>query len=615
MSAPMELMMSPFRFAPPLAEYATLMPEIIVIVTMIVLLLMPVLPVTRSLTTRSAGPLCGVTVAGLLLAAIAAGWQLVAPYAPVGPVLSGMITHDPTAGSFKVVLHVFAASVVGLWWCFSARRTAIADVPDFLCLILGAVVGMSLMSMASNLLMIILAIEAASLPSYALVGFDKHTRRGAEASLKYVVFGAAASSMMIFGVSMFYAEFGTLDLSTLGLLTSAAWQGEAGVGLHAGVSAGFLIGWLGLLAGIGFKLAATPLHFWCPDAFEAAPIEVTTFLSVASKGAAIVLLLRAVASFGVPVAMFDTAGAAGAGTPASPAELLSWVIGAGGLVTAFWGNLTAYQQTNLKRLLAYSSIAHAGYMMMAAGLATATTTPESTAQLAHAIVLYVLVYAFMNFGAFAVIAVVVEASDGDESMSILNGLMVRKPLLGIALGVFLMGLFGLPGTGGFWAKVMLGIQMAEQGTWGYILVAGLVVNTLLSLYFYLRPIIAMVFVEPPREAASSAPAATAAAPGVAHHSGSAPHRHDAARPEGDGMLPGRPLPLHVAAGPVLLIALATAGVLGVGVLGPDRVPAGWLGEHAAVVTALPTLPAPAAPVTTAPLGPAQAELLPTPATR
>ncbi|MBL4701468.1 MAG: hypothetical protein JKX85_09440, partial [Phycisphaeraceae bacterium] len=240
-----------------------------------------------------------------------------------------------------------------------------------------------------------------------------------------------------------------------------------------------VVGLVGMFAGFAFKLSAVPMHFWCPDVFEGAPIEVTTFLSVASKGAAVCMLARVLHNFGTLV--YDEQ------------ILMGLAVGIGtlGAITATWGNLVALHQTNLKRLLAYSSIAHSGYMIMA----TAVLLLVDPKLILGALLFYVLVYMFMNLGAFT-IAAVFERQLGTLKIQDYAGLIKRSPVLTILLILFLLSLFGMPGLGGFMGKLLLGAGMSRGGTIGTFLLAVLLLNTLFSLWYYMRPGFYMVFSKP-----------------------------------------------------------------------------------------------------------------------
>jgi len=457
-------------------ELLAILPEIILVLGMCAALLVPLVPPFQRAARESHAPMYWVallTLVAATLSAAAIAGEAFGMTIPDGYVLFGMFAVDRFALTFKVILYVFTIFVLFLFNTTTRDQVRTLDSPDYISLILGSVLGMSMMASASNFLIIFLAIETASFPSFALAGFYKTSRRGSEASMKYVLFGAASSAMMLYGLSLLYGTYGTLNLSEVAQTVGAN-----------GMTAGLWIGIVGLMIGIGFKLSAVPMHFWCPDVFEGAPFEITTFLSVVSKGAAVVLLLRIMLTFGV----FSTP--EHSGTFAGISAFVGFI----GLVTATWGNLAAYFQANIKRLLAFSSIAHAGYMIMAAAMLTASSNasggPTSGQELAYAILFYLIVYCCMNYGAFYIAAIVARET-GSEMLDDYAGMGARNPALAIMLGCFLLALFGMPGTGGFLGKVYLGFQMWKQGAWWFV--AGLVINTVFSLYIYLKPIIIMVW--------------------------------------------------------------------------------------------------------------------------
>jgi len=375
--------------------------------------------------------------------------------------LRGMLLFDSTALIAKATLLLFVAGVVLMWIGHSGRTLREGDAPEFFTLLLGATLGMCLMTSTANLLMIVMAVAIASLPSYLLAGFRKGNRRAAEASLKYVLFGAVTGAMMIYGISFLYGIYGTLQLSDL--------VGKAPL---LGASAALSLAFAGLLIGIGFKISAVPLHFWCPDVFEGATIEVTTFLSVASKGAALILLLRVV----------QCVGGANAGV----------TVGLLGVLTATVGNTAAFTQTNIKRLLAYSSIAQAGYMICLIS-AAGNARERSGGPVTQALLLYLMIYAVMNLGAFAVAAVVIRQNG--ESLKNFAGLGRSSPLLSGVFFCCLISLIGLPPFAGFGAKVNILWVLAHGGGFGLFLVSAIVINTALSAFYYFR-VIRVMYLEP-----------------------------------------------------------------------------------------------------------------------
>lgn len=422
------------------------LPELLLIATIIATLLTP-FAARRPHAAGAAVALAGLAAA--LLAALAIGSD-----PPLqGAHFVGMLVFDPLAAGWRALLLLFALGIAALWAATGAGRGG--DAPEFLTLLLAATLGMSLMGATSNLLMLFMAMELASLPSYVLAGFRKTHRLGAEAGLKYVVFGSAASAVMLYGLSLLYGLFGTLQIESMALGSLA--PGNAALAATALVA---------MLVGIGFKLSAVPFHFWCPDVFEGASVEVAAFLSVASKGAAVVLLTRVATLLGE-----------GAGDFAAP---MAVVLGVAGAVTATVGNVAAFVQTNIKRLLAYSSIAHAGYMLCAAAL-----LPVAAEGATVAILIYLAVYLFMNLGAFAVAAAVANAA-GDETIDAYAALGRRAPVAALAMTCCLVSLVGLPPFAGFVAKLKVMLVLGDGGGAWWWLVGVIGVNTVLSLYYYLR---------------------------------------------------------------------------------------------------------------------------------
>lgn len=431
-------------------------------------LVMPELWLAMGMCAVLIAPFLGKRVPGLPAAASAASLllALLSAAATAGgnnaavTIFGGMLGVDPFSQFVKAVILLFALLVLLQWLLIGKRQTAAGDLPDFLCLLLGAALGMCLMASASNLLMIFIATESASFPSYALAGFRKKRRNAAEGSLKYVIFGSATSAVMVYGMSLIYGVTGTLDVPGVALFATTQ-----------GVAPMLAVGFMAMLVGFAFKLSAVPAHLWCPDVFEAAPTEVTTFLSVASKAGALAMLVRTLASFGEAA-------------PAGHFTALAASVAVLGSVTAFWGNLVALRQTNIKRLLAYSSIAQAGYMIMGASLVPMSDTPAAASA---AILFYLVVYLFMNMGAFTVVAAIAQRT-GSEDIRDYAELRRRSPALALFLSLFLLSLFGMPALGGFMAKINLAVAMMSLGPAGFALIAVLFINTLISLYFYLRPL-------------------------------------------------------------------------------------------------------------------------------
>lgn len=435
-----------------------------------------------------------VALAGLALGFVA---QLVVGVGPdvVGYHFRDLLVADHFAVMWKLLLLLFVMGIVLMWFTTTAQSMHEGDGPEFFALLLGATLGMSLMASTSNLLMLFMAVELASLPSYVLAGFRKTHRIGAEASLKYVLFGAATSAVMVYGLSMLYGLYGTLKVEELATrMTQAAGPSAA---LGTGGSALLAVAIFGLIVGIGFKISAVPFHFWCPDVFEGAGIDVSAFLSVASKGAALVLLMRVLMLIANALGYENAPGVSLTG--------IAIVVGILGAVTATVGNTAAFVQTNIKRLLAYSSIAHAGYMLCALSLlvthgsklvgeAQDGVIPVEAAQ---ALLLYLAVYLFMNLGAFTVAGVVAKQT-GSELLDDYKGLGRRSPVLGASMGAFMFSLVGLPPFAGFVAKLNVMYVLGDNGGWWWWLVAVIGINTVFSLYYYLR-VVKVMYLDGPKE--------------------------------------------------------------------------------------------------------------------
>jgi NADH-quinone oxidoreductase subunit N len=394
---------------------------------------------------------------------------------------TGLLAYDNFTVFLRLFLLGFTALIIVL--------TLLTGIPDredsadFYCLLLGATLGMMLMASANHLLMVYIAVEMASLPSYALAGFLKGRRQSSEAALKYVVYGGGASGIMLYGISLLAGKFGTGFLPDLAAVYGTALQAEPAF------DPVLVLGTLFILIGLCFKLAAVPFHFWCPDVFEGAAAEVAGFLSVASKGAALALVGRIALVFVAPP---------GSGGPAPVVvNFLAPILALLAVVTATFGNLAAYAQTNLKRLLAYSTIAHAGYMMM--GLAT--LKPYGVA----AVLSYLVVYLFMNLGAFAVVAFL-RNQTGSEDLSAFRGLIYRAPVLVVTFAVFLLSLLGMPPLAGFFAKFQIFaalVRAAEEYGYGsplgITMLALLVIggiNTVISLVYYINVLRVMILEKP-----------------------------------------------------------------------------------------------------------------------
>ena len=470
------------------------LPELMLVATIVLLLL------ARVFERGARLPIARWALYGTLLALGLAAWQLAVDVQRVQQpeIFSGLLRYDSFTAFFRVFLLLFVVLVVWL-----TRLTGIPDredSPDFYTLLLGATLGMLLMASANHLLMVFIAVEMASVPSFVMAGFLKGRRLSSEAALKYVVYGAGAAGVMLYGISLLVGLFGTGHLPSLGseLANTFRNASDPATGEFGAPLGTVALAMLMLLVGVLFKLAAVPFHFWCPDVFEGAATEVAAFLSVASKGAALALLVRLAVALGGAgngldpgqrpgLSMTEDAGAA-------VGQLQLWLAGTIAVlaaVTATFGNLAAYAQTNLKRLLAYSTIAHAGYMMMPVAAALVMADPSPAIQ---SLLFYLAVYLFMNLGAFAVVAFI-RNEIGSEDLGDYKGLWQMCPGLAVCMAIFLLSLTGIPPLAGFFAKFYIFAVLFEAGSAHsgmYVLLVVAAINTVISLFYYVKVLRVMI---------------------------------------------------------------------------------------------------------------------------
>lgn len=418
----------------------------------------------------------------LALAALGAGGALAAAGMEVGggrPIFRGALRADGWVSFFRLVF-LGSSFLVGVF-SIPALRGWASGRGEFFVMLLACTLGMLLAAGASDLLMVYLSLEFVGLSGYVMAGLRRRDRGGAEASLKYLLYGATASGFLIYGFSFLYGLTGTLQLGEIGRRLA-----ELRVPVAMRLLAGMLV-----LTGFGFKVTAVPFHMWCPDVFEGAPTPVAAFLSVGPKAAGFAVLARFL----------------GAVFPPGPAVAggfdLRLVLALLSALTMAVGNLGALHQQNLKRLLAYSTIGHAGYVL----LALAIFTPDALA----ALLFYMAVYAVMNLGAFLAV-LVLEDRHGVRTVAECRGLGWRAPVLCGLATVFLFSLTGIPPTAGFAGKLLVfsaAIRHGLEGEGGagaslaIPLVGVAVVFTVVSLFYYAR-ILAAMFLSGPCEGAGEA---------------------------------------------------------------------------------------------------------------
>lgn len=380
--------------------------------------------------------------------------------------LSGMFVVDEFALIFKGIALVAAGMTIALSMRFLTEERT--ERGEYYALVLFATVGMMLVPSGADLLSLFIALELMSLSVYVLVGYLRGSRQSNEAAMKYFLLGAFSSGVLLYGMSLVYGVAGSTRLVDLSAALPDAIAADGDLTLLVGIGVALLV------AGVAFKVAAAPFHVWAPDAYEGAPTPVTAFMSVGVKAASFALLVRIfVDGLGtLRVGVVD-------GWP-------GWEIALGVLaaIAMTWGNLAALTQTNAKRLLGYSAVAHSGYALL--GVVAGNRMGYT------GLVLYLVVYVAMNFGAFGVLIALRRGTiDGDE-IADFRGLASRAPGMAALMTLFMLGLGGIPPTAGFVGKFYLFAALVETGDrWLIALAALALVNTAISAYYYLLFVKAM----------------------------------------------------------------------------------------------------------------------------
>jgi NADH-quinone oxidoreductase subunit N len=444
---------------------AALTPTLVLVGTALVLFLIDSIDPEES----SSALLSGVATAGSLLALVAAGAILATTGGDPQELFQGQLVVDGMSLFFTFIFTSVTAlvSLAGYDYLKRFRYKA-----EFYSLVLLAATGMTLMASSNSLATAFISLELASLPSYALVAFLKNNRGSVEAGLKYFLIGALSSAVFAYGISLVYGVTGSLQFNQIASALGGLDEGLVGV-LGVGI--------LMIAGGFAFKTASVPFHWWAPEAYEGAPAPISAFLSSASKAAGFVVAFR------VFTVAFPQATVA-----------VDWVLAFQvlALLTMTLGNFAAATQENVKRMLAYSSIGHAGYVLIA--LAALTGSADQGFVLGAGMI-HLVVYGFMNTGAFLFIALV-EYWEVGRTFEDYNGLGQQAPVACVAMTVFMFSLAGLPIGGGFLSKFFLIAAAVNAATLGtYILAGALVVNSALSLYYYSRVVRAMWIEEPSGE--------------------------------------------------------------------------------------------------------------------
>src|SRR5256884_1229858 len=462
-----------FQAANPDISFSLIAPEVIVSVAGVIVMMID------AFSRRGQRWVTGVlSIIALIAAGIASLWLWAA--APLQrAAFNGMIVLDELRLSFTLIfvivsiLTVLIASV----WIDGEKLPA----GEFHSLLLFATCGMMLMASAGDLVIVFLGLEILSIATYVLAGFRRTDVRSNESSLKYFILGSFASAFLLYGIALIYGATATETLP--GTTNIAAIAGRLDQSLYPPL---LFAGVAMLLVGFGFKIATAPFHVWTPDVYEGAPTPVTAFMAAGPKAAGFAAFLR-VFVFGFPIATAVVS----TGGFAHKAWLGALAVMA--VLTMCVGNIVAIVQNNVKRMLAYSSIAHAGYALVGFVAAGAAATIEDRSAALSAVAFYLLTYAVMNMGAFAIVTLIARRGDQQTNVDDYNGIGFASPVLAFSLSLFLLSLLGMPLTAGFMGKIVVFIAALKQG-YVWLVVIG-VLNTAVSAYYYLRLIIVMFFRE------------------------------------------------------------------------------------------------------------------------
>ncbi len=435
---------------PPGIDYLRILPEIVLSVFgMVIMVLDPLMDEKQSRKTLGAIALVG-AVAGI--------WATWCMARSPGVAFWNMVRVDGFSVFFHFLIMAIAAVVILISFEYMAVQQIRAG--EYYGLILFGVVGMALMSSAIELVLIFIALEISSISSYVLAGFRRHEAASSESSLKYFLLGSFATAFFLYGVALIFGATGSTNVDDV----SRALR-SASPPLLAYVAVALMF------VGLGFKVAAAPFHIWTPDVYEGAPAPIVGLMSTAPKAAAFAVLLRIVFEMNAPGPF--------------------WLIWVSAALSMTLGNIGALVQNNVKRLLAYSSIAHAGYLLVAFA-----ATPELGTS---AVMFYTAAYAAMNVGAFAIVSHFANAGERYVTLEDYEGLGRSSPLMAVTLAIFLLSLIGIPMTGGFFAKFYVFSAAMKSHLIGLTIIG--VINSAVGAYYYLRIIVVMYMRESRKEVA------------------------------------------------------------------------------------------------------------------
>ena len=449
----------PASFMPPAAEMVRILPELIlaIVATLIMVL--------EAVFKEEAKPALGkLSLVGLL----AALWAAVVAYSNPGTAFGGMLNVDGFATFFRVL--TISVGILTVLCSFQYLKREGATTSEYYALILYSIVGQSIMAAANELIMIFIGLEISSIATYVLADYLRDDKRNNEASIKYFLLGSFATAFLLYGIAWTYGLTGSTNLLEIRRVLSARDIAPSATLVGAAAALMFV--------GFAFKVSAAPFQVWAPDVYQGAPAPVTAFMSAGPKAAAFAIFLRVYMTAFTPIA--------------SRWEPLVWGCA---LLTMIVGNFAALAQTNIKRLLAYSSIAHAGYILVA----VAANSQIGVA----AAMFYLAAYAFMNVGAFAVITHFSREQEKYVNVEDFAGLGYRQPVTAALLAIFLLSLIGVPLTGGFFGKFYIFKAALEQNL-VWLTILGLL-NSAVAAYYYLRILVVMYMHEPSETTATLQP--------------------------------------------------------------------------------------------------------------
>ncbi len=375
----------------------------------------------------------------------------------------GLVAADNFALVFNCVFLIGA--VMSILLALNAHESGYLLYPEFFAIVMFAAVGMILMAGATNFLTLFVGLETLSISLYILAGFKKNEIRSLESAFKYFLLGAFASGFLLYGIAFIYGAAGSLDLAQVSTYVRNNGMAENPL---------MLLGGLLVVVGLGFKVAMVPFHMWAPDVYEGAPTPITAFMSTGSKAAGFAALLRVLIS--------STDGAV------SDWVAVLWVLS---VLSMFIGNIAAIVQSNLKRMLAYSSIAHAGYVLV--GIVACLPVQTGNEAGAASVIFYLLSYTFMNIGAFGVISMISSKEKEYTTLNDVRGLAFQQPFVAVVMALFMFSLAGLPPTAGFVGKFYLFSAAVKAGHIPLVIIG--VINSMISLYFYLGVVVVMFMKE------------------------------------------------------------------------------------------------------------------------